>query len=169
MYLKITMQLSFFIILVNLFIPCFLYAGGGCVYDSSAINKSYFIKNTKFKDAIWDNNLKEAKIIIDRGNYLIVKYFACQHFGTSAEYLVTSSDISSNFIKGKIKWLADKLLDESDYKLLIEALDKEGFIKDIKKNNKIFLTIDGSDYIEFLISIKRIATNKLTIHLSWYF
>jgi hypothetical protein len=160
-----------FIVLVLL--SCSLAYSQNCFYDKSVINKEYFLSNTKFKDGQWNNELKEATINVKKSETVKIKYYACEHIGMSAKYIIENStnDASECIWKHRVIWLAEHVLKDSDINLLLTTIESDEFrakINEIKSGEELFVLVEGSDYIEFIISFNSSSTQNI-VQISWYY
>ena len=145
-----------------------------CDYDTSWIDKSYFLKTTKFSDAVWDSKRKEAKIFLNNNERIIVRYGGCVHFGVGADYILNIKNISPDLLKNKIKWFASKLLEfNDDFKLFSNALDDKQFNQDLKKipsilvKEPISLYVQDSTYSSLICTIS-LDKGRYVVNISFY-
>lgn len=142
-----------------------------CAHNLSAIDKKYFVEHTKFKDVQWNNKVKEATATINGDEQVKVKYTGCEHFGVAATLTMKNSVEPNKFNwKEKTKWLGSQILTSGDYDLLLKTLEANDINKEsakASKDNPYFLSINGSNHIEFIITIINSKDSK-EIELSWY-
>jgi len=130
-----------------------------CVFDSSKINDS-FLKNSNVVEAYkWNDSIKQGSAILKDGSVLIVKKWACTHYGLSLDILV-----SDDYEIIKKEW-KQKILSISS------IVEKEAFDK-IKNNinektrlseDKMLLDLNLSDdnYPEFYINLEETPNGYL--------
>lgn len=143
----------------------------GCYYNPALINREYVLKHTQFRNIIWDDSKKEAQIPLENKDKVFLAYAACEQFGLAAKYMMKPSreKISASVFINKIKWLGERILDGSDFNLLVRSLNDKQFYRDleqIKTEGRVFLGIDGSVHQSFLISAVD-EKDELFIEISW--
>lgn len=144
-------------------------------YNLAAIDRKYFINHTKFKDGLWNDALKEATVQIDKNEQVKVKFYACEHFGLDATLSIRDFKTEPSQYRWieKIKWLGKQVLGDEDYKLVLKAIEDKEFNKKIgrmKIKDEVVLTVEGSSYVEFLVTISASDGNsENSIDISWYY
>lgn len=129
-----------------------------CVFDSSKINDS-FLKNSSLIEAYkWNDNVKQGSAILNDGSVLIVKKWACVHYGLSLDLLVTD-----DYEKVKKDWRQrvlslGSIIDKEAFASIEKSIDKEKLRED-----KTLLNFNLSDanYPEFYISLEETPNGYL--------
>lgn len=150
-----------------------VFAADECYYNLNHINYAYFLKHTGFTKAEWDDDRKEARVLLQDGSgEVLVSYSACYEFGLSAKYKMkraTGRLLNSRFFIEKILWLGKKVLNKSDYELLANGVKSKQFVDDLSEievKKRVFVGIEGSDYQSFLIYAVD-EKNEFFVEISW--
>jgi hypothetical protein len=165
-------KLNFVVIIFYVFMfTTSALAQENCYYDPKGVDYNYFLKHTKFPRAEWNDAKKEARIAIENEDEIVIGYAACYEFGVNAKYKMARSIArpNSEFLIEKILWLGGQILAKSDYDLLVVAIKNEHFINDLnnlKKKERVFVGVEGSDYQSFLVYVVYDRTN-FYVEISW--
>lgn len=168
--------MRYYIVILSLLVFQFFYlevaqSQEECFYDMKAIDKQYFLNHTKFVNAEWDNEKKEAKVELKGGEAVIVQYSACTNLGMTARYEMkkTTDKLNSLFLLEKIKWLGKKVLDKEDYITLVRSLKDKVFLKNLKSirnKERFFLSIQPTYYQSFILYVVNYK-DDFYIEISW--
>ena len=144
-----------------------------CYYNPGIINYKYFLDNTKFSHARWDQSKSEARITLkEEGEAVKVRYVACETFGMSAKLKMKKlvRRLDPEFLIKKIKWLGRNTLSDLDYALMVKAVSKNEFIDDlgdIVRKEVVFVGVEDTDYQSFAVYVV-IDRDELYFEIFWY-
>lgn len=145
-----------------------------CYYNPTAITYEYFLENTGFKNAVWDDSKKLAKVSLkDKDEEVLVQFHTCRTTGITATYKMKRTDerLNSAFLLNKIVWLGSKVLASSDYEQLKSSLERNKVFRDsldlIRSKERVFLSIEETNYQSFMVYVVDYK-NDFYIEISWY-
>jgi hypothetical protein len=147
--------LSLFTLFLN-FISC--HAQSNCVYSEASITDIFLKKSKNVITYTWDNKLKEGKAILKNGGIVLVKKWACDHYGVSSSMLLPkNSDVFPNW-KNYLLEMSTLVNLESTHQMLKQKLETINQL-----NNKLIIDgkyeIDLSDntYPEYFVNIYELS------------
>lgn len=131
-----------------------------CDFDPKAI-KQPTMQNEKIEGANWNPEKLEYRAIASDGSIFLVRYWACDHSGLSAQLVTSRTDDSSN-LKTLIGRLANDVLNASLNAAVNKAISRE---MPIAPGKDIEISVPG--VTEFWVSVKQL--DYLTvISISYY-
>lgn len=129
-----------------------------CVFDSSKINDSFLKNSSLIESYKWNDNLKQGSAILKDGSVLIIKKWACVHYGLSLDLLV-----ADDYEKVKKDWKQrilsiSSIIDKEAFSNIEKRIDKEKLSEDKTLLN---LNLSDSNYPEFYINIEETPNGYL--------
>lgn len=126
-----------------------------CVFNRDTVTDDFVKEQSEFGNYTWDNESKEARIILENGDSLYIHVGGCQHYGVSATLTKIGSDevfSDHSFWIGQALWIAERvkgfepsLLKNVDgAKNYDEEMDDEGLFIDFHENDYT-LIVDRKD------------------------
>ena len=151
-------------------IPLFAQQDEECIFDQSTQTDEFIKTKGVFSNYVWDNDKKEATIVLDNGDVLKARRGGCVHFGMSGE--LESSDTSVeltdiNYWFEKAMWIAQNILDQSDAEHLKNQISKKQYTL-LSENDSIYVVIPHDSYDEFSISVRK-EKGKVFVYVGYYF
>jgi hypothetical protein len=146
-----TLIVYFFLLLLNI-VTC--KAQSDCVYDDKILTDD-FLKNSELLYSYkWDDKEKEGVAILNSGNILNVKRWACNHIGTSANMMIIKESFDSSFWKKYIEELSMIVCDEPEIELIESIFPKYSYLEDIEENScRKEIDLSNDVYPEFYLTI----------------
>lgn len=144
-----------------------------CYYNPEVIDYNYFLSNTKFTHAHWNQFKKEAKITLKKEQEeVFVRYVACETFGMSAKLRIKKSaaKLDPAFLLERIKWLGRNTLSDSDYSLMVKEIGTKEFsddLGDILSKETVFVGMEDTDYQSFEVYVVSDG-DYIYIEILWY-
>jgi len=146
------------------------FAQEDCTFDQSTQTDEFIRNIPEFSNYIWNDNKKEATILLENGDTLIAHRGGCVHFGISGDLFV-SLDNNENYDLedwlDKCKWMAKRLFSEYDFEVLVSSLKNKTYTK-FSENNMIYMVIPHNSYIEYYIAIPTDGKSK-KVSIGYYF
>src|SRR5579859_1590110 len=100
------------------------HAANSCDFDPSGIALPALAKDS-VKVSDWDKQKLEYRAILRDGSVFFVKYWACDHFGLSAEMTVSNDKERDEALKGLVKAVAVAVLKPKLRTALEDLLSKQ--------------------------------------------
>lgn len=138
------------------------YAASTCTYDPDAVKPPKLPSET-VEFSKWDNDKKELRAVLKDGAVLFVKYWACEHYGLSAEIAVSIDADSDPALRILVERVAAATLDQQQIVAVRNALARQ---KEMHVGQDIEVHRPGSS--EFWISTRRVGVLTV-VSLSYYF
>lgn len=142
----------FFLCLILICLTGTVYAKEDCEYSSEGITLPK-ISNELIRYKKWSPIKKLFHYVTNRGETVYVRYWACRHFGMNADMIFPFTEQASLLRSSRILKLAGEVLNESDYKLLKNAIAKS---KEVKLDQVV--NVEGSNYSEFVVVVRQTFT-----------
>ncbi len=149
------------------------YASEDCFYDPNYVSKAYVTESTGFSNIVWDDDEKEALIVLGNDEKVILQYAVCEEFGLRAIYQMprTPNRVDKEYLLGRIIWLGEKVLNKKDQSLLKLSLKNKSFLADldsIKNKKQTFVSVEGSIYESFLVFVNNFDNDDFYISITWH-
>lgn len=129
-------------------------AQSDCVYDDKILTDDFLKKSELIHSYKWNDKEKEGVVILNSGNILNVKQWACDHIGTSANMMITKESFNVDFWKKNIEELSMIVCKEPEMELIRSILLKYSSLELIKENDcRKEIDISNDVYPEFYLSI----------------
>lgn len=141
-----------------------------CIFDLSTQTDDFLKEKGVFKDYTWDDDKKEATIILDSGDILKAHRGGCVHFGMSGELILKDSVTSienMDYWLDKATWIAKSLFNEADSEHLKNQLSTKGYQAETDSDS-IYIFIPHESYIEYSISVRK-ENGATYVYVGYYF
>lgn len=144
-----------------------------CLYNPDTISPDRYLKNGTFKSVKWNANTKIVYIRTKLNEPLVIKHWACTHFGIEAELKVLRlkkrNDQEEQHLTEKVRWLSSVVLDKVDQKKLAENLQSNSYKTQISRmidsaSSEVILFVVGDQYAQITVHLKTEA-DKVVINL----
>lgn len=147
------------------------FNGDNCIFDFNTQTDDFLKEIPEFSNYIWDNVEKKATIKLDNGNILIITRGGCDNFSFYGNLLLNKSEINLNDedkIFKKALWIAERLFNKSDFKLMKEMLENKKYEIE-KTKNQYYLTFEQENYCDMTLVAKNLIDKKLvSIEIGFY-
>jgi len=132
-----------------------------CTFDPNSI-KQPGLKGEVVQSTTWNKDRLEYRAILADGAVLFVKYWACEHYGLSAELAATVENGSDKTYRELIERVARAVLDKELNAAVVQALTQQ-------KSFAVGQDIDfrAAGITEGTLSIRRIGVLTL-VSVSYY-
>ncbi len=142
-----------------------------CIYDLDTQTDDFLKGIPEFSNYTWNNDLKQATIILNENETMIVERGGCNHFSFYSTIQLEKSDLTvqnQKEIFTKALWMAEKLFEVQDYNFFLTALDTGDY--SIQKYKHQFLIVFESEAYcnaELLFTVDP-ETQQVQIKIGYY-
>lgn len=121
-----------------------------CIFDESVLTDNFLEKADFVEYYKWNNEKKEAAVILKNGNIVNIKKWACNHFGTSANMLIAKESYNPNALKSYFEELSKIACSSTENKFVKTALENY-FTFDGTKGCREEIDLSNETYPEFYL------------------
>lgn len=141
------------------------YEGDNCIFDPATQTDEFLQGIPELENYVWNKHIHTAKIQLENHETLYISRGGCNHFGVSAEFLITGLEINLDQALEKIVWVAELLKDEFEVELLKEAIEKKEYTTD----DTSYMSFANQRLSDLTYSMSfNSGVNETKISLSWY-
>jgi hypothetical protein len=146
------------------------YAQEECIFDQSTQNAEFIQDIPEFKNYSWNDNTKEATIILSDGDTLIAHRGGCDHFGISGTLKLSgnNTDITDlDYWFKKCSWIAKRIFSSYDYQDMMTSI-RDRTYSDQSNEELTFVVFQHESYSEFAMMIKRVEHSTI-VSIGYYY
>lgn len=142
-----------------------------CTFDLDTQTDDFLKSIPEFSNYTWNNDKKQATIVLENNDTLLVQRGGCNHFVFSATLILQKSDLkveNQKEIFEKALWMAEKLYEKSDYMYFQTAISIGEYDME-KHENEFLLTFPSENYCGAdLFFIRNPKTQQVEIKIGYY-
>jgi len=140
----------------------------GCVFDSNSITDDFLKENKNIQSYIWSNKDKKAYILLNNGDYVFVKKWACIHYGMKAKkisMLPRQETASIKYWQKDMLSFGEQFLSTGNFEAYKSAVEKNDWAQgkdNLEVNDRYQIDIPGFSYPEYYVILERIDDMVIT-------
>jgi len=142
-----------------------------CIYDLDTQTDDFLKGIPAFSNYTWNNDLKQATVILSEEETMIVERGGCNHFSYYCTLQLKTSDLTvknQKEIFTKALWMAEKLFATEDYNFFLYALETGDYAIQ-KYDHQFLITFETEAYCQAeLFFIVDPETHRVDIKIGYY-
>jgi len=158
------------LLLIFLTTPLLIYGQDEeeCIFDQATQTDEFVKSVSEFSNYTWNNESKEATVILPSNETLIAQRGGCYHFGISGTLVTNDRTDFDNldYWFEKSLWIAERLFSENDFRTLKKSIEQKTYT--MPEGNSTYILFPHEYYSEFSMTLKKNG-NKVELYIGYYF